>query len=370
MTSLLQAASILPAPAQFARPGIFPSQPSFPFEARGPERRFGANDLSYPPVSGRRTPCGAPARRFLGMGRAFREAKASPSASSSRRLLVTGGGAPCRPGSAAASRARGRRSRSPPSTPAGRPLVDQDGHTLRPPGGLGIRNRKKFLALKSFRNLGRTYSPQALHQPFRSIGDKTLHFRGAHPHAAMQNLLDHAGECRDKQQGAPARQFRTNSCLDETPSKNSHRIRNGCLELRERTPQIDARSCHQMEKVRVFSGKAKKPESVGNERFFTALPSCFPRHFLCQALPALTRDLRQKRELVGEMAVDRAVVDAGIARELAQTQRFRVFGLEPPECRHNQRRRQVAVTECVSLFRRFLHHSRDIACGLLPSAMI
>src|SRR5579885_273875 len=153
MTSLLQAASILPAPAQFARPGIFPSQPSFPFEARGPERRFGANDLSYPPVSGRRTPCGAPARRFLGMGRAFREAKASPSASSSRRFLVTGGGAPCRPGTVLAKHDSGRRSRSHSKTPRETPLVDQDGGTIRPPKGLGIRNREKFFALKSFRNL-------------------------------------------------------------------------------------------------------------------------------------------------------------------------------------------------------------------------
>jgi len=33
-------------------------------------------------------------------------------------------------------------------------LVDRDEPKIRPPGGLGIRNRKKFFALKLLRNLG------------------------------------------------------------------------------------------------------------------------------------------------------------------------------------------------------------------------
>src|SRR5581483_2153477 len=132
---------------------FFHHSPRFIGKKRGagaPLRRIGPSVcLSFE----RRALRSAPARRFLGMGRAFREAKASPSASSSRRFLVTGGGAPCRPGSAAASRARGRQSRSHSKTPRETPLVDQDGGTIRPPKGLGIRNRENFFALKSFRNL-------------------------------------------------------------------------------------------------------------------------------------------------------------------------------------------------------------------------
>jgi hypothetical protein len=113
--------AIVPAPAFFHAPGhsSITALASFKSEGAGaPLQRIGP---SVCPSFERRALRSAPARRFLGMGRAFREAKASPSASSSRRLVVAGGGAPCRPGSAAAGRARGRRSRSPPSTPAGRP---------------------------------------------------------------------------------------------------------------------------------------------------------------------------------------------------------------------------------------------------------
>src|SRR5581483_8723189 len=87
---------------------------------RGPERhkRIGPS-VCLP--SGRRALRSAPARRFLGPGRASREAKASPSASSSRRLVVAGGGAP----GPSRSRACEARQRAPlpirtPSTPAGR----------------------------------------------------------------------------------------------------------------------------------------------------------------------------------------------------------------------------------------------------------
>src|SRR5579885_555028 len=154
MTSLLRAASIVPAPAFFHASGHSSITALASFRKRGGRSAATAHRaFRLPLFFERRALRSAPARRFLGMGRAFREAKASPSASSSRRFLVTGGGAPCRPGTVLAKHDSGRRSRSHSKTPRETPLVDQDGGTIRPPKGLGIRNREKFFALKSFRNL-------------------------------------------------------------------------------------------------------------------------------------------------------------------------------------------------------------------------
>ena len=90
----------------------------------------------------------APARRFLGPGRAFREAaqaQTSPSASSSRRLVVAGGGAP-RP-----SRVRGCEPRPRAPLPIPRqarlqdaPLVDRDARIVTPPEEPGISFAKNF----------------------------------------------------------------------------------------------------------------------------------------------------------------------------------------------------------------------------------
>ena len=56
------------------------------------------------------------------------------------------------------------------------------------------------------------------------------------------------------------------------------------------------------------------------------------------------------------MPVHRAVVDADVAREVAQADRLDALGLEPLERGIDQRLRQISMTKRVALRRRFRRH--------------
>ena len=143
-----QTSAIVPAPALFLRVrGILPSQPSLQ-KSEGTGAPLGASVFRLCLSSRRGALRSAPVRRFLGPGRAFREAaqaQTSPSASSSRRLVVAGGGAP-RP-----SRVRGCEPRPRAPLPIPRqarlqdaPLVDRDARIVTPPEEPGISFAKNF----------------------------------------------------------------------------------------------------------------------------------------------------------------------------------------------------------------------------------
>src|SRR5437773_3417414 len=57
------------------------------------------------------------------------------------------------------------------------------------------------------------------------------------------------------------------------------------------------------------------------------------------------------------MPIHRAVVDAGVAREFAQADRFHALRLEPLKCRVYQRLRQISMAKGIALWRRFRSHS-------------
>ena len=134
------------APRFFQRVrGILPSQPSFRFGSEGAGAPVRRNKPFVSSLAGGKRLAALQHSDFSARAALFvRRRSVSPSASSSRRLVVAGGGVPDRPGCAAASRARGRRSRSHSKTPRETPLMDQDARIVRPPERPGIRNPKKF----------------------------------------------------------------------------------------------------------------------------------------------------------------------------------------------------------------------------------
>src|SRR5450755_3521593 len=56
------------------------------------------------------------------------------------------------------------------------------------------------------------------------------------------------------------------------------------------------------------------------------------------------------------MAVDRAMVDAGVAGEVAQRDRFHAGRLQPLKRRIDQRFRQIPMTKCIAFWLRFSCH--------------
>ena len=148
---VFQTNTIAPRPRFFQRVrGILPSQPSLS-KSEGTGAPLGASAFRFASLAGSALRS-APVRRFFGSGPRFSREHAtrmaSPSASSSRRLVVTGGGIPYRPGAMPAKHDSGRRSRSHSKTPLETPLVDRDAHIVRPLERPGIRYQKRFFRVE------------------------------------------------------------------------------------------------------------------------------------------------------------------------------------------------------------------------------
>ncbi len=120
---------------------------------------------------------------------------------------------------------------------------------------------------------------------------------------------------------------------------------------------IDAGAAHQVKQIGEFARKLEEGDAGRDQRGFAGR---LARGRLLQALPeplpAAFRYQRQQRQFVGEVPVHRAVIDAGVAGEIAQADRLDTFGLEPHQRGIDQRLRQVSMPKRLALRRRLRGH--------------